>query len=136
MQLMVWLRRSICLNAWVELNAYANLGADANTAYHDAYRRFVGVTLPDGDYFGNRDMFATAPLYVESYLYANMIAAQFRDAMRSAFGVKDLTNEPRVAAWLTKYVYADGALVPWKTKVQRATGQPLKIDALVAYLTW
>jgi carboxypeptidase Taq (M32) metallopeptidase len=135
MQLLVWLRRSICLNAWVELNAYINLGADANAAYHDAYRRFVGVTLPEGDYFGNREMFATAPLYVQSYLYANMIAAQFRAAMRSAFGVEDLTDEPRVAAWLTKYVYADGALVRWKTKVEQATGQPLKIDALVAYLT-
>ena len=91
MQLLVWLRRSICLDAWVEVNAYANLGADANAAYDDDYRRFVGVDLPNGDYFGTRDMFATAPLYVESYLYANMIAAQFRAAMRSAFGVQDLT---------------------------------------------
>ena len=93
------------------------------------------MDLPNGDYFGTRDVFATAPLYVESYLYANMIAAQFRAAMRSVFGVQDLTDEPRVAAWLTKYVYADGALVPWTTKVRQATGQPLKIDALVAYLT-
>jgi peptidyl-dipeptidase A len=136
MQLLLWLRRSICLNAWVEVNAYGDLNADANAAYHDAYERFVGVTLPDGDYFGNRDMFATAPLYQQTYLYANMIAAQLRAAMRSTFGIDDLTRESRVAGWLTKVAYADGALVPWKTKVQRATGEPLKIDALAAYLTW
>jgi hypothetical protein len=49
--------------------------------------------------------------------------------MRSAFGVGDPSRELRVAAWLTKYAHADGALVPWKTKVQRASGEPLKIDA-------
>jgi peptidyl-dipeptidase A len=95
MQLLLWLRRTVCMHAWVEVNAYANLNADLNSAYQEAYRRFVGVSLPDGDYFGNVDLYATGPLYFDSYLYANMVAAQFRAAMRSAFGVEDLTREPR-----------------------------------------
>lgn len=135
MQLLFWLRRTICLDAWAEVNAYSNLGSDLNAAYHEAYRRFVGVTLPDGDYFGDRNQFATGPLYLQSYLYANMIAAQLRAAMRSQFGVEDLTRESRVGPWMTKHFYAEGTLVPWKTKLVRATGQPLKVDALAAYLT-
>ena len=72
------------------------------------YRRFVGVALPEGSYFSTRDMFATGPLYFQSYLYANMIAAQLREAMRKEFGVEDLTREPRVAGWLTEHFFAMG----------------------------
>jgi peptidyl-dipeptidase A len=134
MQLLLWLRRTICLNAWVEVNAYADLGADMNAAYHEAYRRFVGVDLPDGDYSGRQGMYVTGPLYYQSYLYANMVAAQVRAAMRSALGVEDLTRDPRVARWLTTNIYADGVLMPWKDKIQRATGHPLTVDALSGYL--
>ena len=102
---------------------------------HESYQRFVGVELPPGQYFGDRDMFATGPLYFQSYLYANMIATQFRAAMREQFHTSDLSQEPRVAAWLTTNIYADGGLVPWPAKVVRATGRPLAVDDLVAYLT-
>lgn len=136
MQLLYWLRRSICLDAWAEVNAYGNLNGDLNAAYRDAYQRFVGVTLPEGDYFGTHYMFVAWPMYTQSYLYANMVAAQLRAAMRAEFGVEDLTREPRVGPWMTKHFYAEGTLVPWKTKLVRATGQPLKVDALAAYLTW
>ena len=134
-QLLLWLRRSICLNAWIELNAYSNLHGDLEALTHESYQRFVGVELPPGQYFGDRDMFATGPLYFQSYLYANMIATQFRAAMRDQFHTSDLSQDSRVAAWLTTNVYADGARIPWPTKVMRATGHPLTVDALVAYLT-
>ena len=80
------------------------------------------------------DFFATGPLYAQSYLYANMIATQLREAMREQFGVDDLTREPRVGAWLTERFFAPGASVPWREKVQRATGKPLSTDALARYL--
>jgi Zn-dependent M32 family carboxypeptidase len=80
-------------------------------------------------------MYATGPLYFQSYLYANMIAAQLREAMREQFGVDDLTGEPRVAKWLTEHFYRMGAAVPWPEKVRRATGRPLSSDALTRYLS-
>ena len=134
-QLLLWLRRTICLNAWIELNAYANLHGDLEALTHESYQRFVGVELPAGQYFGDRDMFATGPLYFQSYLYANMIATQFRAAMRDQFHTSDLSQDSRVAAWLTTNIYADGGRIPWATKVMRATGHPLTVDALVAYLS-
>jgi len=133
-QLLLWLRRSICLNAWIEINAYSDLHADLEGLIHESYQRFVGVELPPGQYFGDREMFATGPLYYQSYLYANMIATQFHAAMREQFHTSDLSQEPRVAAWLTTNIYADGGLVPWPAKVVHATGRPLTVDALVAYL--
>lgn len=134
-QLLLWLRRTICLNAWIELNAYSNLHGDLEALTHESYQRFVGVELPPGQYFGDRDTFATGPLYFQSYLYANMIATQFRAAMREQFHTSDLSQDPRVAAWLTTNIYADGGRIPWATKVMRATGHPLTVDALVAYLS-
>ena len=79
-------------------------------------------------------MFATGPLYFQSYLYANMIATQLREAMREQMGVTDLSQEKRVADWLTRYMYAPGASVPWPEKIVRATGKPLGTEALARYL--
>jgi oligoendopeptidase F len=136
MQLLLWLRRSICLNAYFELTAYGNLHVDLDSLYAATYLRYAGTPLPPGHMFARRDEFATGPMYLQSYLYANMIATQLRDAMRAQFGVEDLTNEPRVAAWMTAYLYAPGGAVPWPEKVRRATGKPLGTEALSRYLTF
>ncbi len=134
MQLLLWLRRSIGLNAVAEITHYLDSKADVDSLYAAIYRRYVGVDLPSGDYFATVDVFATGPLYAQSYLYANMIATQLREAMRQQFGVEDLTREARVARWLTEHFYASGAAIRWPEKVRRATGRPLSTDALVRYL--
>jgi hypothetical protein len=134
MQLLLWLRRSICLNAWFELTAYGDLHQDLDKLYAATYARFAGTPLSPGPWFARRDEFATGPMYLQSYLYANMIATQLRDAMRAQFGVEDLTQEKRVAGWLTAYMFAPGARVPWPEKVRRATGKPLGTEALARYL--
>lgn len=134
MQLLLWLRRSICANAYFELTAYGNLNANLDSLYAATYRRFVCVELPKGRYFGYRDGFGTGPLYFQSYLYANMVATQLREAMKSEFGVSDLTREPRVADWLTRHMFGPGGSVPWPEKIRRATGRPLGTEALSRYL--
>jgi len=134
MQLLLWLRRSICCNAYFELTAYGNLGMNLDSLYAATYRRFVCVDLPAGHYFGYRDMFGTGPFYFQSYLYANMIATQLRDAMRAQFGVSDLSREKRVAGWLTAYFFAPGGSVAWPEKIRRATGKPLGTESLARYL--
>jgi hypothetical protein len=134
MQQLFWLRRTIALNAYAEISHYLHPRADLDSLYAAAYRRFIAVELPPGKWFATRDMFATGPLYFQSYLYADMIAAQLREAMRRQFGVDDLSAEPRVAAWLTQHFYAQGAAVPWPEKVRLATGTPLSTEALARYL--
>ena len=134
MELLLWLRRSITLQAYTEISLYLHRRANPDSLYAAAYRQFTGVDLPPGDYVGAKDLFATGPLYAQSYLYANMIATQLREAMREQFGVDDLTREPRVGAWLTEHFFAQGASLPWREKVQRATGKPLSSDALARYL--
>lgn len=134
MQLLLWLRRSICLNAYFEVTAYGNLRMNLDSLYAASYKRFVGAELPAGHFFAYRDIFATGPLYFQSYLYANMIATQFREAMRAQFGVEVLMKEPRVAGWLTQYAFGPGGSIPWPEKVVRATGKPLGTEALARYL--
>jgi hypothetical protein len=133
-QQLLWLRRTIGLNAYAEITRYLDRPADLDSLYAATYRRYVGVDLPPGHWFATRDMYATGPLYFQSYLYANMIAAQLREAMRRQFGVEDLSAEPRVARWLTEHFYRMGAAVPWPEKVRRATGRPLSSEALARYL--
>ncbi|HUF36519.1 MAG TPA: hypothetical protein VMN37_11255 [Gemmatimonadales bacterium] len=134
LQQLLWLRRSIGANAYAEVQAYLDLEADFDSVFTAAYRRFVGVELPPGDYAATRDLFGTRPLYYPAYLYANMIATQLREAMRREFGTEDLSRESRVAEWLTRHFYGPGQSVAWPEKVRRATGRPLDARALAEYL--
>jgi hypothetical protein len=131
---LLWLRRTIGANAYAEVQAYLDLTANFDSIYTDSYRRFVGVDLPPGDYASTRDLFGTVPLYYPAYLYANMFAAQLREAMRKEFGTDDLSQESRVAGWLTRNFYGPGQSIPWMDKVRRATGRPLDSGALVQFL--
>ena len=134
LQLLLWLRRTVGANAYAEVQEYLDLEADFDSVYTAAYRRFVGVELPPGDFAASREFFGTSPLYIPVYLYANMIATQLREAMRREFGTEDLSAEPRVAEWLTRHYYGPGQSVPWPEKVRRATGRPLDARALAEYL--
>jgi len=134
LQQLLWLRRTIGANAYAELQGYFDLTANFDSVFADSYRRFVGVELPPGDYAWTRDFYGTAPLYFPAYLYANMFAAQVREAMRKEFGTEDLTQEPRVAGWLTRNFYGPGQSIAWQEKVRRATGRPLDSRALVEFL--
>ncbi len=134
MQLLLWLRQAIAINAYFELLAYRDLDADLDQLYAQAYRRFMRMELPPGRYYGAIDMFATAPTYLTSYVYANMIATQLREAMRTEFGVIDLTQEPRVGPWLTRHFLAPGRSVAWPEMIRQATGRPLDTVALKRYL--
>jgi hypothetical protein len=131
---LLWLRRTIAANAYAEVQAYLDLEANLDSIFAASYRRFVGVELPPGDYAGARDMFGTTPLYLPVYLYADMIGTQLHQAMRNEFGTEDLTQEPRVAGWLTEKFYAPGQSIPWPEKIRRATGKPLDARALAEYL--
>jgi hypothetical protein len=131
---LLWLRRTIGANAYAEVQGYLDLTANFDSIYTDSYRRFVGVDLPPGDYASTRDLFGTVPLYYPAYLYANMFATQLREAMRKEFGTDDLSQEPRVAGWLTRNFYGPGQSIPWMDKVRRATGRPLDSRALVQFL--
>jgi hypothetical protein len=131
---LLWLRRVIGANGYAEVQQYLDLEADFDSVYTAAYRRFVGVELPPGDYAGSRDFFGTSPLYVPVYLYANMIAAQLTEAMRREFGSEDLSAEPRVAEWLTQHFFGPGQSVSWPEKIRRATGRALDARALAEFL--
>ena len=132
---LLWLRRTVGASAYAEVQQYLDLEADFDSVYTAAYRRFVGVELPPGDYAGSHDFFGTSPLYIPVYLYANMIATQLGEAMRREFGSADLSAEPRVAEWLTRHFYGPGQSVRWPDKVRRATGRALDARALAEFLT-
>jgi hypothetical protein len=134
LQLLLWLRRSIALNASVEMIAYGTPDPDLDAILREQYARWVGIALPAGDFTGARIELGTSPALFHAYLYANMVAAQLREAMRESFGVEDLTAEPRVAGWLSEHMFAPGAAEPWQQKIERATGRPLGPDALLRYL--
>lgn len=134
MQLLHWLRRTITMPAYVEITHYQQPRANLDSLNDATFERFALLTRPAGDYSSGRAFFATGPLYLQSYLYANMIAAQTRDAMRRDFQVEDLSAEPRVAEWLTRHFFRMGQAIPWPEKVRRATGSALSPESLARYL--
>ena len=69
------------------------------------------------------------PLYRGTYLLAAMIAAQTRRHLRTSLG--DAGKEAETGRWLQEHYFAPGGRLPWEEKVERATGEPLRMDALV-----
>lgn len=134
LQLLLWLRRTICLNSWVEIRAYDNLNADLDALYAEGFRKFMLCELPKGHFFGMIEVYGTSPLYLTSYLYGNMVATQLRAAMKSEFGVEDLSSESRVGPWISKHIFFPGLSIPWSKKILLSTGKPLGVDALSKYL--
>lgn len=134
LQLLLWLRRTVCLNSWVELHAYDNLDADLDALFAKGFQKFMCCELPNGRFFGMTETYGTSPLSIASYLYANMIATQLREAMRKKLSSDDLSADPRVGPWLTKHIFLPGLTVAWDKKIFAATGKALGTEALARFL--
>lgn len=76
-------------------------------------------------------LWATYPVYVQSYLLAALFSHQVRAALRARFGAH--WTVPEASAFLVETVVHDGAATTMDQKLVRATGSALSPEA---YLRW
>lgn len=130
---LTWMR-TLLSNIHFEYALYTRPDDDPDALYREIQARYgrFAIAPEHAPRWACDQMLVSFPVYWHSYLIAAVIAHQTREAILARDG--ELVENPRVRAFLTEHYYQPGATVPWREKVQRATGQALDAAAYVRYL--
>ena len=118
-----------------ERGLYADPDADHDTIWWDLVERFQLVHRPDrtAPDWAAKIHLAVAPVYYQNYMYGQMVAAQWRAALRRECG--GIVDRPEAGRILTERFFRPGAALRWDHLIERATGAPLSPAAMTAELT-
>lgn len=111
-------------------------------AWNDLYQQDLGITPPNNADGVLQDVhwysFRIGGAF-QSYTLGNIMSAQFLEAARRSNPAIDSEiaegHFDALRSWLTEHVYRHGRKFLPEELVRRATGEPLKLDPYVGYLT-
>ncbi|MEE8575986.1 MAG: M3 family metallopeptidase [candidate division Zixibacteria bacterium] len=126
------LRRRLVLYNF-EYEAYKNPNRDINKLYWDIVEKQLHVPRhEDLKPWAGIGHYVSIPIYLQNYLYADMIAAQTYDFLRENYG--SITDNPKVSAFLVQNYYRFGARYDWRELIQRGTDEDLNPEHLIKQL--
>lgn len=130
-----WLYRLRQLAASVtwEYAAYDDPDADQDAALAACEARFLGVAADASPRWASSPFLASYPIYWQNYILADVIAAQTHAALRRLH--PPAIGSPAAFEHLRAHYWAPGAAIPWREKVEKATGRLLDAADLVTELT-
>ncbi|HKV89650.1 MAG TPA: hypothetical protein VJQ43_00435, partial [Thermoplasmata archaeon] len=117
------------LSLETELRLYENPGRDPRAQIHSLARRRFGYD-EFTDLSWAYPLFVTHPVYVQSYLLAQLFSAQVAEAMTRATDGPFWPN-PRAGPWLTSSFLAPGSRYDWTDRLRDVTGSPLSAGPFV-----
>ena len=79
----------------------------------------------------NNIIYVAYPLYLQSYLLADIIACQIHQTLKEKFGNEYVFNKD-VGKYLEVF-YKHGEYYPWQERMIMGTGKELDIDAYLNY---
>jgi peptidyl-dipeptidase A len=129
--------RNLIAQARFEIEAYDNPGADLDRLIAEYEARYLLIPVNLTPRWAAVSFPTTHPIYRQNYLIADLIAAQTHAAIKEQFGAffqLPADGKAAVFSFLRENYFTSGAALDWTEKIRRATGQPLKADALVAEL--
>ncbi|HOP06773.1 MAG TPA: M3 family metallopeptidase [candidate division Zixibacteria bacterium] len=114
-----------------EYEAYNSPGQDLNKLYWDLYERYVMLPRHDDIYpWAATIHFTTHPVYVQNYLYADIVCAQ----TLAYFEKNDmnLAGDPSTRSFLIQNYMRFGSRYPWLELLERGTGEPMNPAYFIA----
>jgi hypothetical protein len=123
--------RRLAADALFELMLYREAPEDPDALYQEMVGRHLGLVYPPGNYWAGDPIFATHPLFLAGSLVAEAFAAQLRAAVRERF---HCLVSRSLLPFLKDHFISAGGLVPWRQKIEAATGDRLRSDSLIAEL--
>ncbi|MEW6412805.1 MAG: M3 family metallopeptidase [Candidatus Zixiibacteriota bacterium] len=114
--------RTTLVRLYFELEAYTNPNRDINKLYWDLFEKYM--MLPRHD-----DMkpwaaifhYTTHPVYLQNYLYADIVAAQTIDFLKTNYG--SFVDNPMTSAFLIQNYYRFGGRYDWRELLKRGTDE-------------
>jgi hypothetical protein len=125
--------RSLLLSVALERRLYAEGPERGDEIERELIRKYLGVEPGPESAWAATITLVSYPLYQQSYLIADMEAAQVRRALKARFGLRRL-DDPQVGAFLTDTLFADGERRPFNDRVRAASGATLSPEALLLEL--
>jgi oligoendopeptidase F len=115
-----------------ELEVYANPGQDLAAAYDRLFQAHGGVSTHGLPVWVFNPFYATGPIYLQSYVLAEMVGRQVHRAVNRKFGT---SWGPAAGDYLRARLFSKGGSQTMDKILEDATGEPLSTSALVEALT-
>ncbi len=123
LQLLFDLRGDIADSVF-EFEAYADPGQDLGALYNRIYSKYLGVELPENapSPWAYDPFYSSGPIYIQSYVLAEMVARQAHHAADARFGK---TWSAETGRWLRENFFSRGGRLTLDQIMQAGTGEPL-----------
>jgi peptidyl-dipeptidase A len=116
-----------------EYEAYLNPNRELNRLYWDLFEQYM--LLPrheDVRPWASLIYYTTHPVYLQNYLYADMIAAQTIDALEDMYG--EIVGNESFSSFLNQNYFRFGGRYEWRDLLERGTGERLNPEHLIRRL--
>lgn len=119
-------RTSFCL---FEYEVYKNPEQDIDALFARTEADILGGGLNMTSRWAANAWYVNYPVYWQNYVLADVIASQVHHHLDAEVG--SLYTSPEAYNFVIQNYIAQGALVPWMEKIERATGKRLSAEALI-----
>lgn len=128
----IYLRKTL-LRLNFELEAYTNPHRDLNKLYWSLFAEFMFMPRhEDINPWAAVIHYTTHPVYLQNYLYADMIAAQTLEYLTRSYG--NVTDNRMTKAFLVQNYMRFGSRYDWQELLERGTESRLNPDFLIKKL--
>jgi peptidyl-dipeptidase A len=113
---------------YFEREMYSNPDQDLNTLWWDLVEKLQLVKRPAGRQapdWAAKIHVATAPAYYQNYILGELTASQYLAAMERDISSPLPVADAKIGTFLIEKIFKPGALYPWNTLIEHATGEPL-----------
>jgi oligoendopeptidase F len=114
-----------------EFEAYANPDRDLAALSDGLFQKYVGVSTHGQPVWAFNPFYATGPIYIQSYVIAEMVGRQIHQALDRRFG---RVWGPEAGAFLRTHFFAQGGGLTLDEILVQGTGEKLSAAALVGAL--
>jgi hypothetical protein len=120
--------RGLLARSMVEIEFYRDLAQD----YQEVRERVFKKYLLLDKHIGRAEplaniVYVSYPVYVQSYLIAEIMSWQIHQALKDRFG-SDYVFDRRVGDFLIEHLCAQGMFCPWKHRLSKVTGKEFDIN--------
>ncbi len=125
--------RSTLSRLYFELEAYSNPNRDLNKLYWDLFEQFMELPRHDDvKPWAATIHYTTHPVYLQNYLYADIIAAQTLEYLAASYDT--IVGNPMTKAFIVQNYFRFGSRYDWRELLQRGTEEELNPDRLIERL--
>src|SRR4051812_17217282 len=114
--------RSTMADSAFEFEAYENPDQDFAKLYAAVQSRYLGVEVNDGSNWAYDPFYSSGPIYLQSYVVAEMVGRQIHAAAEKRFGESWNVN---TGNYLKRNFFSRGGLYSVTEMMRRGTGEPL-----------